>query len=91
MRTLFPLVAATAMIAAPYANAQTQTEGAPLVTPFSTQKAGAELPAGWEVVKITEEKKLPDVSLDQGLISVSSTVRETPEERDQTHRLGHTG
>ena len=27
------------------------------MTPFSTQKAGAELPAGWEVVKITEEKK----------------------------------
>jgi hypothetical protein len=56
MRTLIPLVAAAA-IAAVHANAQAQTEATPLVTPFSTQKAGAELPAGWEVVKITEEKK----------------------------------
>lgn len=56
MRILFPVVAAAA-IAAAHANAQSQTEAAPLVTLFSTQKAGAELPAGWEVVKITEEKK----------------------------------
>ena len=56
MRILIPVVAAAA-IAAAQANAQSQTETAPLVTLFSTQKAGAELPAGWEVVKITEEKK----------------------------------
>ncbi len=56
MRILIPVVAAAA-IAAADANAQAQTEAAPLVTLFSTQKAGAELPAGWEVVKITEEKK----------------------------------
>jgi Protein of unknown function (DUF3047) len=56
MRILIPVVAAAA-IAAAHLNAQAQTEAAPLVTLFSTQKAGAELPAGWEVVKITEEKK----------------------------------
>ena len=55
MRTLFPFVAAAALAAAATAPARAETE--PLVTLFSTQKAGPELPAGWEVVKITEEKK----------------------------------
>ena len=45
-------LAAVFGIASPIAGAQ-----APLVTLFSTQKAGADLPADWEVVKITEEKK----------------------------------
>jgi hypothetical protein len=49
------LVAAAAIAAATSASAQ--TDSAPIITLFSTQKAGAELPAGWEVVKITEEKK----------------------------------
>jgi hypothetical protein len=57
MRTLFPLIAVAAIATAASASAQAQTEAAPVVTPFSTQKAGAELPAGWEVVKITDEKK----------------------------------
>ena len=55
MRTHLTLAAAAAIAVATSASAQTDT--APLVTPFSTQKAGADMPAGWEVVKITEEKK----------------------------------
>jgi Protein of unknown function (DUF3047) len=57
MRALVPILSSAAVAATFAATAQTQMEAAPLVTPFSTQKAGAEMPAGWEVVKITDEKK----------------------------------
>lgn len=63
MRILFPFVAAAALAVAPDAIAQTHAEAASLVTPFSTQKAGADMPAGWEIVKITEEKKLTQYRL----------------------------
>jgi hypothetical protein len=46
------VLAVVLAVASPIARPQ-----APLVTPFSTQKAGTDLPAGWEVVTITEEKK----------------------------------
>jgi hypothetical protein len=39
------------------ATAQPAMSAAPLVAPFSLQKAGAGLPAGWEVAKITDDKK----------------------------------
>lgn len=55
MRTLLTLAAAAAIAASTSASAQ--TDSAPIVTPFSTQKAGADMPAAWEVVKITDEKK----------------------------------
>lgn len=61
MRTHLTLAAAAAIAVAAGASAQIGT--APLVTPFSTQKAGADMPAGWEVVKITEEKKLTQYRL----------------------------
>lgn len=61
MRTHLNLAAAAAIAVAAGTSAQTVT--APLVTPFSTQKAGADFPAGWEVVKITEEKKLTQYRL----------------------------
>ncbi len=57
MRMLSSILAIAAVAAAPAANAQAQMEAAPLVTPFSSQKAGGDMPAGWEVVKITDEKK----------------------------------
>jgi len=54
MRTLLPLAAAAALAAA---GAFAQTDTTALITPFSTQKAGTDLPANWEIVKITDEKK----------------------------------
>lgn len=56
MRTFLQLLATLTIVAAGSASAQPQA-GAPLVTPFSTQKAGSEMPSGWETVKITEDKK----------------------------------
>ena len=53
MRTFFPLFAVVAVAVATAADAQSPT----VLTPFSTQKAGSEMPAGWEPVKITEDKK----------------------------------
>ena len=59
MRTFFSCFAIAAMTVATAAVAQSPA----VLTPFSTQKAGSEMPAGWEVVKITEEKKLTQYRL----------------------------
>ncbi len=58
MRRFFPILATAAVMAASDAAAQARIEAAPaLVTPFSSQKAGAPLPAAWQPVKIAAGKK----------------------------------
>lgn len=52
-----------------HANAQSVIESAPLVAPFSAGRPGAPLPPGWQMVRITEQKRLTvyDLVADQGV------------------------
>ncbi len=70
MRACVALVAAAAVAAAPESAGQTSIEAAPLVSPFSTGKAGTALPAPWEPFRIAPGKKPTRYALvdDQGTI-----------------------
>ncbi len=61
------LLLGLAALATPALHAQ-QIEGASLVTPFSKAKAGAELPANWQLLKLGSHKKITDYKFveDQG-------------------------
>lgn len=52
------------------ARSQSVVEPAPLVTPFSSGRPGMARPPGWEVVKLTEHKRLTayDLVADQGVV-----------------------
>ncbi|MEO8676122.1 MAG: DUF3047 domain-containing protein [Casimicrobiaceae bacterium] len=70
-------LAAAVAVMSPIAHPQATPDAAPLVTPFSTQKAGSEMPAGWEVVKITDQKKPTQYKLvDDGGTVVLSAISE---------------
>jgi hypothetical protein len=70
MRAFLPILAAAAIVAAPDAVSQARMESAPLVTPFSSLKAGAPLSPAWEPVKIAAGKKPTQYQLvdDQGTV-----------------------
>jgi hypothetical protein len=69
MRAYFPILAAAAIVAPGGAAGQSRMESAPLVTPFSSLKAGAPVPP-WEPVKIAAGKKPTQYQLvdDQGTV-----------------------
>ena len=75
-RNAAPALAAALAFASSIGIAQSPPAGAPLVTPFSTQKAGAEFPAGWETVKITDDKKPTQYKLvdDGGTVVLHATA-----------------
>ena len=69
---MIPLLLLPLALLAPIApsGAQTSLESAPLVMPFSAGPAGAPHPAGWEIVRLTDNKRLTAYDLvdDHGVI-----------------------
>jgi hypothetical protein len=69
---MIPLLLLPLALLAPIApsSAQTSIESAPLVMPFSAGPAGAPHPAGWEIVRLTDNKRLTAYDLvdDHGVI-----------------------
>ena len=74
MRALLSIFATAALVAAPDSAGQARMEPAPLVTPFSSLKAGAAPPNPWEPVRIAAGKK-PTLYLlvdDQGTVVLNA-------------------
>lgn len=63
-------VAVACALGAPSAHPQATLEAAPLLMPFSAGRAGAPAPPGWEVLRLTDRKRLTayDLVADHGVV-----------------------